>query len=82
MQHAARPKETVTTKSKASLAETGKLDVSLPPPEHKIADAVASFIDVYKALEEYGPSWYSSKMRRKLQTSLRSLRYFIPNKDL
>lgn len=83
MLHAARQKETVTTKDKTSLLlASGKLDVSSPPPEQKIAAAVATFADVYRLLEEYGPAWYNSKMRRKLQTCLRSVRYFIPDQDL
>ena len=82
MQHAARQKEAVTTKDKTSLPASGKLEVSSPPPEQKIASALATFADVYRLLEEYGPAWYNSKMRRKLQTSLRSVRYFIPDQDL
>lgn len=77
MQQAARQKETVAPKTKAP-ASGGNREASSPPPEQHIAAAIATFADVYKLLEEYGPSWYSSKMRRKLQTTLRSMRYFMP----
>lgn len=81
MQHAVRQKEAVPTKAKVSLTTIAKLPVSSPPSEEQIASAVGTFADVYKLLEEYGPSWYSSKVRRKLQTALRSMRYFMPNQD-
>jgi hypothetical protein len=81
MHHAVRQKETVATKAKASPASIAKLEVSSPPSEQQITDAVATFANVYEMLEEYGPAWYSSKMRRKLQTALRSMRYFMPNQD-
>lgn len=81
MQHAVRQKEAVTTKAKVNPASIAKLEVSSPPSEEQIASAVGTFADVYKLLEEYGPAWYSSKMRRKLQTALRSVRYFLPSQD-
>jgi hypothetical protein len=81
MHHAVRQKEAVATKTKMSPASIAKLEVPSPPTEQQIADAVGTFADVYEMLEEYGPAWYSSKMRRKLQTALRSMRYFMPNQD-
>jgi len=65
-------------KAKASPTEGGH-DVSSPPQEQQIADAVGTFEDVYNLLEEYSPGWYSSKVRRKVQLALRSLRHLTPS---
>ena len=81
MHHAVRQKESVIPRAKANSASIAKLEVPSPPTEQQIADAVGTFADAYEMLEEYGPAWYSSKMRRKLQTALRSMRYFMPNQD-
>jgi hypothetical protein len=37
-------------------------------------EAVKVFARVYKLLEEYGPRWYSLKMRQELRAALKSLR--------
>ncbi len=74
------PRETVImTKAKASPLEKGKAELSSPPQEQQIAEAVGTFAEVYKLLEEYAPAWYSSKMRRRVQTALRSLRHLAPD---
>ncbi len=69
---------TVTTKTKTSPTPGGQHEVSSPPQEQQIMEAIGTFSDVYELLEEFSPAWYSSKVRRKLQTALRSLRYLMP----
>ena len=69
---------TVMMKAKASPADGGKFGVSSPLQDQQIMEAIGTFSDVYELLEEYSPAWYSSKMRRKLQTALRSLRQLMP----
>jgi len=39
------------------------------------SDAVQVFARVYRLLEEYGPRWYSLKLRQELRDALRSLRH-------
>ena len=70
------------TKAKASPIDDGKLGVSSASQERQIIEAIGTFSDVYELLEEYSPPWYSSKMRRKLQTALRSLRHIMPDQML
>jgi hypothetical protein len=65
-------------KAKASPTISGPHVVSSPLQEQQIIDAIGTFSDVYELLEEYSPAWYSSKVRRKLQIALRSLRYLMP----
>ena len=72
----------VMTKAKASPTSGGQHEVSSLPQEQQIIEAIGTFSDVYELLEEYSPAWYSSKMRRKLQTALRSLRYLMPHNML
>ena len=66
------------TKAKASSAQSGIHEVPSPTQNQQIIDAIGTFSDVYELLEEYSPSWYSSKMRRKLQNALRAMRYLMP----
>jgi len=66
------------TKAKASPTSAGQPEVSSPVQERQIMEAIGTFSDVFEMLEAYSPAWYSSKMRRKLQTALRSLRYLMP----
>jgi hypothetical protein len=70
---------TVMTKAKASPTPSGRHEVPSPTQEQQIMEAIGTFSDVYELLEEYSPAWYSSKMRRKLQTALRSLRILMPH---
>ena len=37
-------------------------------------EAIKVFARVYKLLEEYGPRWYSLKLRRELRAALQSFR--------
>jgi hypothetical protein len=39
------------------------------------SEAMKIFAKVYKLLEEYGPRWYSLKLRQELRTALKSLHH-------
>jgi len=50
---------------------------SLPPAKglkRRRSEAVQVFARVYRLLEEYGPRWYSLKLRQELRAALKSFR--------
>jgi len=49
----------------------------LPPAkglQRRRAEAVKVFARVYRLLEEYGPRWYSLKLRQEVRAALKSFR--------